>query len=97
MHVRCVKRPHIHAQGHDRSPFPAAASRKVSLLGNDNLEVFAGNDHGLVARGVEATDQVDKSYDLWHDRATFHFLTDPSDRAAYAACMRETRYVPAGA
>ena len=31
------------------------ASRKVSLLGNDNLEVFAGNDHGLVARGVEAT------------------------------------------
>ena len=59
MHVRCVKRPHIHAQGHDRSPFPAAASRKVSLLGNDNLEVFAGNDHGLVARGVEATDQVD--------------------------------------
>ncbi len=23
-------------------------------------------------------------YDLWHDRAAFHFLTDPKDRAAYA-------------
>ena len=22
-------------------------------------------------------------YDLWHDRAVFHFLTDPKDRAAY--------------
>ena len=22
-------------------------------------------------------------YDFWHDRAVFHFLTDPSDRAAY--------------
>jgi SAM-dependent methyltransferase len=30
----------------------------------------------------------DKSYDLWHDRAAFHFLTDPGDRAAYAACVR---------
>ncbi len=23
------------------------------------------------------------SYDLWHDRAVFHFLTDPRDRARY--------------
>jgi 2-polyprenyl-3-methyl-5-hydroxy-6-metoxy-1,4-benzoquinol methylase len=23
-------------------------------------------------------------YDVWHDRAAFHFLTDPKDRAAYA-------------
>jgi SAM-dependent methyltransferase len=30
----------------------------------------------------------DKSYDLWHDRAAFHFLTDPGDRTAYAACVR---------
>jgi ubiquinone/menaquinone biosynthesis C-methylase UbiE len=22
-------------------------------------------------------------YDIWHDRAVFHFLTDPEDRAAY--------------
>jgi len=23
------------------------------------------------------------SFDVWHDRAVFHFLTDPADRAAY--------------
>jgi hypothetical protein len=26
-------------------------------------------------------------FDLWHDRAVFHFLTDSADRAAYAAAM----------
>ncbi|MDD2918228.1 class I SAM-dependent methyltransferase [Rhodoferax sp.] len=25
----------------------------------------------------------DQTYDIWHDRAVFHFLTDPADRAAY--------------
>jgi hypothetical protein len=25
----------------------------------------------------------DRAYDLWHDRATFHFLIAPEDRAAY--------------
>jgi 2-polyprenyl-3-methyl-5-hydroxy-6-metoxy-1,4-benzoquinol methylase len=29
----------------------------------------------------------DRSYDVWHDRAAFHFLTEPGDRAAYAACV----------
>lgn len=24
-----------------------------------------------------------EAYDVWHDRAVFHFLTDPADRAAY--------------
>ena len=32
--------------------------------------------------------QPGKRYDLWHDRAAFHFLTVPADRAAYAACVR---------
>jgi len=26
-----------------------------------------------------------RAYDIWHDRAAFHFLTDASDRAAYIA------------
>jgi trans-aconitate methyltransferase len=26
-------------------------------------------------------------YDVWHDRAVFHFLTDPSDRAGYVEAM----------
>jgi SAM-dependent methyltransferase len=33
-------------------------------------------------------------HDLWHDRAVFHFLTRPSDRAAYAALLK--RSVPVG-
>jgi SAM-dependent methyltransferase len=26
-----------------------------------------------------------RAYDLWHDRAVFHFLTEPAQRAAYVA------------
>jgi len=33
--------------------------------------------------------QPDKNYDLWHDRAAFHFLTEPADRVAYAECVRK--------
>jgi ubiquinone/menaquinone biosynthesis C-methylase UbiE len=35
-----------------------------------------------------------KAYDIWHDRAAFHFLTEEKDRAAYIA--RLTRGVKAG-
>jgi 2-polyprenyl-3-methyl-5-hydroxy-6-metoxy-1,4-benzoquinol methylase len=28
-------------------------------------------------------------YDVWHDRAAFHFLTDAADRTAYVAGLRE--------
>jgi hypothetical protein len=35
-----------------------------------------------------------QTYDVWHDRATFHFLTDPKDRAAYAE--RVSRAVHSG-
>lgn len=30
-----------------------------------------------------------RSYDVWHDRAAFHFLTDAADRTAYVECLRE--------
>ena len=33
--------------------------------------------------------QPDNHYDVWHDRAAFHFLTAPADRAAYAECIRK--------
>lgn len=32
--------------------------------------------------------QPAKAYDVWHDRAAFHFLTDPRDRAAYVERLR---------
>lgn len=28
-------------------------------------------------------------FDIWHDRAAFHFLTDLADRAAYIACLNQ--------
>jgi SAM-dependent methyltransferase len=34
------------------------------------------------------------SFDVWHDRAVFHFLTAPTDRVAYTALVART--VPAG-
>jgi SAM-dependent methyltransferase len=30
------------------------------------------------------------SYDVWHDRAAFHFLIDPADRHAYVDRLRRT-------
>ncbi len=35
-----------------------------------------------------------RTYDVWHDRAAFHFLTAPADRAAYLDCL--CRAVAAG-
>ena len=30
-----------------------------------------------------------QTYDIWHDRAAFHFLTEPSDRNAYVARLKQ--------
>jgi 2-polyprenyl-3-methyl-5-hydroxy-6-metoxy-1,4-benzoquinol methylase len=35
------------------------------------------------------------AFDVWHDRAVFHFLTEPSQRAAYVALL--SRSIPIGA
>ncbi len=32
-------------------------------------------------------------YDVWHDRAVFHFLTDPADRARYVEQVLEKRQI----
>lgn len=34
------------------------------------------------------------TFDVWHDRATFHFLTQPADRECYVRLLRKT--VPVG-
>lgn len=33
--------------------------------------------------------QPTETFDVWHDRAAFHFLTDPADGAAYAARVQK--------
>jgi SAM-dependent methyltransferase len=35
-----------------------------------------------------------QSFDIWHDRAAFHFLTEPADRAAYVGCLKQA--LPSG-
>ena len=41
------------------------------------------------------------SYEVWHDRAVFHFLTEPRDRVAYirqaARAVKPGRHVIVGA
>ena len=50
------------------------------------LGARAGKVHWIVADVTEWTPP--RSYDVWHDRAAFHFLTAPSDQAAYADRVR---------
>jgi SAM-dependent methyltransferase len=36
------------------------------------------------------THGFDRRYDLWHDRAVFHFMVSPADRASYLDVLRRT-------
>ena len=38
--------------------------------------------------GDVLTAALDEQYDVWHDRAVFHFLVEPEQRAAYVAQVR---------
>lgn len=42
-----------------------------------------------IAADVTAVENLGQ-FDLWHDRAVFHFLTDPRDRKEYVALARRT-------
>jgi SAM-dependent methyltransferase len=59
----------------------AALETTKARLGDGALKV-----QWIVADAT--TWQPERTYDLWHDRATFHFLVDPADRAAYVERMR---------
>lgn len=43
---------------------------------------------GFIIGDVTRAALPEGGFDLWHDRAVFHFLTDPADRAAYVAQVR---------
>lgn len=51
----------------------------------DRLGSKAGRVLWIVADITTGPDLA--GFDLWHDRAVFHFLTDSEDRAAYVALM----------
>lgn len=60
----------------------------VSGAALDQLRAQLGEaaDRVRLREADARTVAFDAPVDVWHDRATFHFLTDPSDRADYVAC-----------
>ncbi len=71
-----------------------AGYRSVTVL-DLSEEALSRAKARLGARAAEAAwvaaDVTDwtppRSYDVWHDRAAFHFLTEPADRDAYVRCL----------
>ena len=61
---------------------PAALSQARERLGTDASKV-----RWIVGDIRRAT--FSDTFDLWHDRAVFHFLTDRADRREYVATMSE--------
>jgi SAM-dependent methyltransferase len=43
-----------------------------------------------VESDITVVDLPEHRYDVWHDRAVFHFLTEPSQRDAYTRLMTRT-------
>ena len=63
----------------------------VSAAALDQLARLLGSDADKVRRVCADVREVrfDGPVDVWHDRATFHFLTSPEDQAAYVARAHE--------
>jgi SAM-dependent methyltransferase len=47
-----------------------------------------GDDVHWIEADVTAWSPVPDLFDLWHDRAVLHFLTDPAEQAAYVAVLK---------
>jgi SAM-dependent methyltransferase len=60
-------------------------SESAITRGRHRLEARAAQIKWIVADVT--TNPALNSFDLWHDRAVFHFLTNPADRAAYLALL----------
>lgn len=56
------------------------------VLAKSRLRARAEHAHWIVADITKWVPQG-QTYDIWHDRAVLHFLTDPSDQATYAATL----------
>ena len=66
-----------------------AMQRARSRLGNRAADVT------WVQADVTAASLPGVAYDLWHDRAVFHFLTEETERRAYVQTLRR-KLKPAG-
>lgn len=52
-------------------------------------------DHVTFIEGDVLSDVPERRFDVWHDRAVFHFLTDPTEVGSYTSTVRD--HLPAGA
>jgi SAM-dependent methyltransferase len=64
-------------------------SRKAIDITKARLGAFADRVDWLVA-DVTTTDLPANAYDIWHDRAVFHFLTTAPDRSAYVERVKKS-------
>ncbi len=57
-------------------------SQEALAIARRRLDADAGRVHWIAADILDAKLEPN-AYEIWHDRAVFHFLTQPEDRAAY--------------
>ncbi|MGE5547035.1 MAG: class I SAM-dependent methyltransferase [Solirubrobacterales bacterium] len=84
---RLVDRGYVHVAVLDVSA--AALAHAAERLGP------LGEDVTWIESDVLAWKPVPGLFDLWHDRAVLHFLTDPADQQAYVRVL-ETALAPEG-
>lgn len=64
-------------------------SEAALQMARDRLETIPGTVVWLQG-DITELQLPENRYDLWHDRAVFHFLTHPDDRKAYLANMNRS-------
>ena len=76
--------------------FSNLAVLDISSAALDRARTRMGDRSAMVQWQVADVTQVKDigRFDVWHDRATYHFLTDASDRLRYAELVAQT--VPSG-
>lgn len=77
---RLLERGHVHVAVLDVAE--AALRHAAERLGP------LGDEVGWIEADVLSWSPVPGLFDLWHDRAVFHFLRTPEEQAAYVAVMR---------
>ena len=60
-------------------------SERALIGSKDRLGARAADVHWIISDVLSWSPA--RSYDVWHDRAVFHFLTDERDRTAYRATL----------
>ncbi len=77
-------------------PFEEIAVLDISATALDRAKARLGERAERVRWVVADVTEVPElgTFDVWHDRAVFHFLTDPADRRRYVELARKT--VPEG-